>query len=125
MQRQALKDAAVEFISLVASGKIQEAYERHVSGNFRHHNPYFRGDIQSLRTAMAENAAKNPNKKLDVQFALEEGDRVAVFSRIRQNPGDRGAAAVHIFRFEGGRIAELWDIGQAVPADSVNENGMF
>jgi hypothetical protein len=92
-------------MSLVASGKVQEAYDRHVSGNFRHHNPYLRGDAQSLRTAMA--------------------DRVAVFSCIRQNASDRGGAAVHIFRFEGGRIAELWDIGQAVPADNVNENGMF
>jgi predicted SnoaL-like aldol condensation-catalyzing enzyme len=125
MQKQPLKDAAVEFLTLVASGKVQEAYDRHVGGNFRHHNPYFRGDARSLRAAMAENAAKNPHKKLDVQFALEDGDRVAVFSRIRQSADDRGAAAVHIFRFDGGRIVELWDIGQAVPGDSVNENGMF
>jgi predicted SnoaL-like aldol condensation-catalyzing enzyme len=125
MQRQPLRDAALEFMSLVAAGKVQEAYDRHVSRNFRHHNPHFRGDAQSLRTAMAENAAKNPDKKLDVQFALEDGDRVAVFSRIRQNPSDRGGAAVHIFRFEDGRIAELWDVGQAVPAGGVNENGMF
>ena len=74
---------------------------------------------------MAENAAKNPNKKVDIQFALEEGDRVAVFSRIRQHPGDLGGAAVHIFRFEGDHIAELKDVGQEVPADIVNENGMF
>jgi predicted SnoaL-like aldol condensation-catalyzing enzyme len=125
MQQKALKHVAVDFMSLVASGKVQEAYDRHVSANFRHHNPYFRGDAQSLRNAMAENAVKNPNKKLDVQFALEDGDRVAVFSRIRQNASDRGGAAVHIFRFDGNRIAELWDIGQAVPAESVNENGMF
>jgi len=50
---------------------------------------------------MEENAAQNPNKTFEVQFALEDGDRVAVFSRIRQNPEDRGAAVVHIFRFEG------------------------
>ena len=125
MKPQALKDAAVEFMTLVASGKVDEAYDRHVSRDFRHHNPYFRGDAQSLRTAMAENAAKNPNKEFDVQFALEDGDRVAVFSRIKQSPGDRGGAVVHIFRFEGDRIVELWDIGQAVPEESVNENGMF
>jgi glyoxylase I family protein len=125
MKQESLKEAAVEFMSLVASGKVQEAYDRHVSRDFRHHNPYFRGDAQSLRTAMAENAEKNPNKTLDVQFALEDGDRVAVFSRITQNPGDRGGAVVHIFRFEGDRIAELWDVGQEIPANSVNENGMF
>jgi predicted SnoaL-like aldol condensation-catalyzing enzyme len=50
---------------------------------------------------------------------------VAVHSRVRQNQADRGAALVHIFRFEGDRIAELWDIGQPVPAESVNAIGMF
>jgi hypothetical protein len=29
------------------------------------------------------------------------------------------------FRFEGDRIAELWDVGQVAPADSPNEYGMF
>jgi len=125
MKQQSLKDAAVEFMSLVASGKVQEAYDRHVGPEFRHHNPYFRGDADSLRTAMAENAAKNPDKRLDIQFALEDGERVAVYSRIRQNPGERGSAVVHLFRFDRGRIAELWDVGQAVPAESANENGMF
>jgi len=125
MKQQSLKDAAVEFMSLAASGKVQEAYDRHVGPGFRHHNPYFRGDADSLRTAMAENAAKNPDKRLDIQFALEDGDRVAVYSRIRQNPGERGSAVVHLFRFDRGRIAELWDVGQAVPAESANENGMF
>ena len=42
-----------------------------------------------------------------------------------QKPDDNGAALVHLFRFEGDRIAELWDIGQAVPEQSVNANGMF
>lgn len=119
------KDAAVGFLSLVASGKVREAYERHVAAAFRHHNPHFRGDAASLQSAMEENAARSPGKILEVQRAIQEGDLVAVFSRIRQSPEDRGAAVVHIFRFEGDRIAELWDVGQPVPESSPNENGMF
>jgi predicted SnoaL-like aldol condensation-catalyzing enzyme len=119
------KDAAVEFLGLVASGKVREAYEKHVGAGFRHHNPYFRGDAASLMEAMEQNAAKNPNKLLEIQSAIQEGDRVAVFSRVRQNPQDRGGAVVHIFRFEKDRIVEFWDVGQAVPEQSVNENGMF
>jgi len=125
MAAQSHKDAAIEFLTLVASGKVCEAYQRHVGPEFRHHNPFFRGDAASLIEAMEQNAIKNPNKVLEVQRALEDGKEVAVFSRIRQKPGDLGAAVVHIFRFDGDRIAELWDIGQAVPEDSVNENGMF
>ena len=58
-------------------------------------------------------------------LALEDGDRVATVSHVRQNPQDRGGVVVHVFRFEGKRIAELWDVGQAIPEQMVNENGMF
>jgi hypothetical protein len=36
-----------------------------------------------------------------------------------------GDAQALMTGMEGVRIAELWDIGQEVPADSVNSNGMF
>ena len=119
------KDAAVSFLRQAASGRVREAYARYVGTGFRHHNPFFAGDAQSLMTGMEENARQNPDKRLDILRALEDGDLVAVHSRVRQTPDDRGAALVHIFRFEGDRIAELWDIGQPVPAESVNSNGMF
>jgi len=125
MAIQSRKDAAVEFLTLVATGKVREAYDRHLAPGFRHHNPYFRGDAVSLMDAMEQNALQNPDKILEVQIALQDGDYVAVFSRIRQKPGDLGRAVVHIFRFVGDRIIELWDIGQVVPENTVNESGMF
>ncbi len=60
-----------------------------------------------------------------MQRALEDGDLVAVHSRVRLKPGEPGIAIVHIFRFEGDLVAELWDVGQPVPSDSPNANGMF
>ncbi len=74
---------------------------------------------------MQTNANENPDKVLEIQRILQDDDEVAVFSRIRQKPEDIGFAVVHIFRFEDDRIVELWDIGQAIPKDSVNENGML
>jgi len=121
----AQKEAAMDFLRLVASGKVREAYRRYVGSEFRHHNAFFPGDAESLMAAMEENAAMNPDKVLEVQRALQDGDLVAVHSHVRQHPGDRGAAVVHIFRFQGDRIAELWDVGQAVPESSPNELGMF
>jgi len=61
------KDAAISFLRLAASGKAREAFQKCVGSNFRHHNPFFRGDADSLRIAMEENAAKNPKKALEVQ----------------------------------------------------------
>ena len=119
------KEAAISFLQLVASGKVREAFQNYIGSSFRHHNPFFRGDADSLRTGMEENAAKNPGKLLEVQRVLEDRDLVSVHSRVRQSTGDRGAAVVHIFRFQGDRVVELWDMGQPEPENSPNENGMF
>lgn len=76
-------------------------------------------------TAMEQNASKNPDKIFVVKMLIEEGDLVAVDSHVKQNREDLGAAVVHIFRFKNGFIAELWDVGQAIPEDSPNERGVF
>lgn len=119
------KDAAVSFLKLAASGKVREAYSKFVGVGFRHHNPFFEGSAESLMMGMEENARQNPDKILDVKRAIAEGELVVVHSHVRQKPDDLGAALVHIFRFENGRIAELWDLGQPVSGKSPNQYGMF
>jgi predicted SnoaL-like aldol condensation-catalyzing enzyme len=119
------KEVAISFLRQAASGRVREAYDQHISKDFRHHNPFFAGDAQALSAGMQESARQNPDKEMDVLHALEDGDFVAVHSHVRQKPGDRGGVVVHLFRFDGDRIAELWDVGQPVPAESVNTNGMF
>jgi predicted SnoaL-like aldol condensation-catalyzing enzyme len=120
-----LKEMAVDFLMLVASGQIREAYKSYIGPDFCHHNPYFQGDANSLMLAMEENAIKNPNKILKVKLAIQDGEIVAVHSHVKQNPDDFGGAVIHIFRFKDNQIVELWDVGQQIPKDSPNENGMF
>lgn len=117
--------AAIEFLSMAAAGDVRAAFERHVAASFRHHNPHFAGDRQSLLAAMEASAAAEPNKAFRVVRAIEEADTVAVFSQLRRAGAGQEYAVVHILRFEDGRIAELWDIVQEVPADAVNALGMF
>jgi predicted SnoaL-like aldol condensation-catalyzing enzyme len=119
------RDAAVSFLRLASAGNVRDAYQRHVAPAFLHHNPYFQGDAASLAAAMEANARANPQRVLEVLRALEDGDFVAVHSRARLKPGGTDIALIHLFRFEGDKIAELWDIGQQVPDPSPNENGMF
>jgi predicted SnoaL-like aldol condensation-catalyzing enzyme len=96
-----------------------------VGDGFKHHNPYFEGSPESLERGMQENADQNPEKSLEVKNAIAEGDLVAVHSLVHHKRGDQGAAVIHIFRFENGRIIELWDVGQKVPESSPNQYGMF
>ena len=118
------KQIAVNFLTMAAAGKVDQAYAL-VSPDFRHHNAYFPGDTQSLKAGMAEASKQFPATKLDVQRVIAEGDTVAVHSRVRHSPETADIAVVHIFRFQGEQIAELWDVGMEVPQDSPNENGVF
>jgi predicted SnoaL-like aldol condensation-catalyzing enzyme len=123
--KNSLKEKAVSFLQLVASGEVREAYHRYTGPDFRHHNPFFRGDADSLMLAMEENATKNPHKVLEVKRVIGDGDIVAVHSYVKQKQDDLGGAVVHIFRFHNDLIVEFWDVGQQIPDNSPNENGVF
>lgn len=119
------KKIAEDFLKLAAAGHSYEAFQLYTGKNFRHHNAYFKGDAEKLMRAMEESAKTNPNKILTIHHVLKDGDKVAVHSHVRQNTADLGAAVVHIFRFESDKIVELWNLGQPVPNNMINENGMF
>ena len=119
------KKAAVSFLKLASNGKVCEAYSTFVGDGFRHHNPFFEGSAESLQAGMEENARQNPGKVLEVKQVIADAEFVVTHSHVRQKPGDLGAAVVHIFRFDRGRIVELWDLGQPIPEKSPNQYGMF
>jgi len=119
------KEAAVAFLEMAAGGQVREAYAQFVDAGFRHHNPYFEGTSQALMEAMEENARQNPSKKVEIKHVIAEGDYVVVHLHVRHRPDELGAAVMHIFRFDQGRIVELWDLGQEVPESSPNQYGMF
>jgi predicted SnoaL-like aldol condensation-catalyzing enzyme len=119
------KEAAVEFLKMTAAGQVEQAFARFAAPAFRHHNPHFPGDAAAIQAGMLENAARFPDMVFEVQRAIAEAPLVAVHSRARMTPDGADIAIVHILRFEGGRIAEMWDIGQAQPDPMPNQYGMF
>jgi predicted SnoaL-like aldol condensation-catalyzing enzyme len=122
---QACKQVAVQFLKLIVMGRIDEAYEKYVDMQGKHHNPFFSAGFPELRKAMIENHILFPNKELAIRNVLVDGDQVAVHSQILLRPGETGISAVHLFRFQDSRIVEMWDIGQPIPADSPNKDGAF
>jgi predicted SnoaL-like aldol condensation-catalyzing enzyme len=122
---QAQKESAVDFLQLVVAGSIDEAYESYVNMRGKHHNVYYSAEFTSLKRGMIENHTQFPNKRLMVKNVLGDGNLVAVHSNIVIKADEPGIAVVHIFRFEAGRIVEMWDIGQSIPIESPNRMGAF
>jgi predicted SnoaL-like aldol condensation-catalyzing enzyme len=119
------REIAVSFLSLASSGKVREAYEKYIHPDFHHHNPYFKGDRESLMKGMEESAAQLPYKRFESIRTLADGDLVAVHGKVQLDPSKPWIALIHIFRFEGDLIIEEWEAAQEVPEDSQNENGVF
>lgn len=119
------EEAAVAFMQLASAGRVEDAYAKYVAPAFRHHNPWFAAGAEALKRGMEDNARENPGKSFEVKRVIEEGDLVVVHSHVRMKPGHPGYALIHICRFEGGRIAELWDVGMEIPAEVANVDGVF
>lgn len=120
-----LKEIATDFLKLCASGKAHIAFPKYISSGFKHHNIHFKGDAESLMTAMDENAKQFPDKAISIINIVQDKNIVVIHSHVVHHKKEAGYALVHIFRFENDKIDELWDLAQEVPSDSLNENGMF
>lgn len=119
------KEIAVLFLQLASSGNVRQAYRKYVHPLFIHHNPYFKGDRESLLAGMEESGGKFPKKVFEAVRTLEDGDLVAVHGKVCLNPDIPEIALIHIFRFADDLIIEEWEAAQEVPQESPNENGMF
>jgi predicted SnoaL-like aldol condensation-catalyzing enzyme len=119
------KEKAEHFLQSIAKGQIDMAFELYAADNFKHHNPYYKSDVASLQKAMKEDIIANPQKVLKILRSLEDGELVAVHSHVKQNTTDKGIVLVHFFKFSLDKIVELWDLGQEIPNQSINEYGML
>lgn len=115
---------AVDFLTMIVFGRIDEAYNTYVDFNGKHHNVYFPQGFQNLQKAMKENHVQFPNKQFDIKQVIADGDKVAVHSNVRLS-ADKNIAVVHILRFKNQKIVEMWDVGQLLPTDLPNADGAF
>lgn len=119
------KQSALSFLKLVVEGKIEEAYQKYVDMNGKHHNAYFPAGFQALKQAMIENHKKHPNKQFNIKNTISENDLVMVHSHIIHETGMTGVSVVHILKFKNNKIIEMWDVGQTIKEDSPNKDGPF
>jgi predicted SnoaL-like aldol condensation-catalyzing enzyme len=92
-----------------------------VSGPYIQHNPLLPNGVDALIGFIKHNGRlMNEVKRVAI-----DGDLAFVHARY-PDIGGKEMAVVDIFRFDGdGKIAEHWDVLQAVPATSNNTNTMF
>ena len=106
--------------------KLQQAVDQYIGSEYIQHNPGVADGGQAFIDAFAPFLKENPQSRAEVKRVMAEGDLVMLHVFSQANPQDKGEAVVDIFRLDAnGKIVEHWDVIQAMPEQSANNNGMF
>ena len=116
---------AIFYESVFARHQAKEAAEKYLTPTYIQHNPNVATGRQPFIDFFVPFFAKNPEARSEIKRVVAEGDLVVLHVHSKLNKDDRGRAVVDIFRVDNGKIAEHWDVMQAIPEKSSNDNTMF
>lgn len=102
---------------VLIEGRVEKMSQFFANGVYIQHNPLVKDGPQALSQALRE--IKNHR----IHRVIGEGNFVLTQSEGRWN--DKPVAIYDLFRVENDRIAEHWDVLQAIPAEMAHSNGMF
>jgi predicted SnoaL-like aldol condensation-catalyzing enzyme len=120
------KDIVLALYKAVLEDRVEEAFRLYAGSPYRQHNPLIEDGMEGLRKFVAWITSNHPDARYENKRVFADGDHVIVHSHwhgLSDNP--RGEAVVDIFRLEGGKVLEHWDVIQSIPETSANSNTMF
>jgi predicted SnoaL-like aldol condensation-catalyzing enzyme len=121
------KDLVVAFYKkALFEGRVEEAFRLYAGTPYRQHNPLIEDGMEGLKKFADRIMANHPDAHAEIKRVFADGDHVILHSHwhgLTDNP--RGEAVVDIFRLEGDKVLEHWDVIQPIPETSANGNTMF
>lgn len=109
--------------------KVRSSFEKWVDPGYIQHNPFAATGRDAAIAFLEPFVANNPSQRTKIHRIIADGNMVAVHSHGWNEDGDaaakRGFAVVDIFRVQGCRVMEHWDVLSPVPETAANTNTMF
>lgn len=124
-QDEANKKVVLDFYEKAINQKDFEAASKHFGNRYVQHNPVAADGPEGLKAFLGFLKEKFPQSRSEIKRVFADGDYVILHVHAVREPGTRGSAIVDIFKLEGGKIVEHWDVIQPIPEKAANNNSMF
>jgi predicted SnoaL-like aldol condensation-catalyzing enzyme len=106
-------------------GDVDTAVQLYGGKSYTQHTPFAADGFNGLRSYVKWIVANYPNTHGEIKRVFADGEFVLLHCHWTGFFGKNGDAIIDIFRLENGKIVEHWDVIQAIPDTSLNENTMF
>jgi predicted SnoaL-like aldol condensation-catalyzing enzyme len=99
--------------------------DRYVAPTYLQHNPTLPSGPAALRQLVTTLRAQFPHLKTTTVRMVAEGDLVVLENRVVPVPGGPANANFDIYRVQGGKLVEHWDVLQSEPSTTASGNDML
>jgi len=124
-KEEANRQIVLDFYEKALNQKNLDAAMSYLGNRYTQHNPNVKDGLEGLSNYIVFLREKFPQSHSEIKRSFVEGDYVILHVHSVREPGTLGRAIVDIFKLENGKIVEHWDVAQAVPEKSENNNTMF
>lgn len=124
------KEVVTQFLhEFYIEKKVRSSFEKWVDPGYIQHNPYAQTGREAAIQFLTKFVEDNPGQRTQIHRIIADGNLVAAHSHGWQEDGTpaqkRGFAVVDMFRVEGCKVMEHWDVISPVPETAANSNTMF
>jgi predicted SnoaL-like aldol condensation-catalyzing enzyme len=106
-------------------GDVDAAVSLYGGKSYTQHTPFAANGFDGLRNYVKWISENYPNTRGEIKRVFADGDYVLLHCHYTGFFGENGDAIIDIFRLEDGKVVEHWDVIQAIPTTSLNDNTMF
>lgn len=103
----------------------REATLRYFSPSAVDHDPDLAGGRDDIIARLEKLDWSTGGPQRIIKHVLVDGEYALVHHHLIRKPGERGIAAMDMFRVRDGLIVEHWDVLQPMPENSINPHAMF
>lgn len=123
MTREETRQTVLDFYDAVVNRRDFAAASAHLGDVYIQHRADAPDGVQGLRRFMQR--PRDERTRVHVHRVFVDGDHVILHAHVVPSPGQRGSAHVDIFRVDGGKVVEHWDVDEPIPAETANANGVI